>query len=134
MFSRIKEDISDINYDRVRRHTPSWMNRRIDDQTEQNIQQYQNLSQSEIAQRIGELDREWDIERVLEFNASALALTGLVLGLTRNRKWLMVPSVVLPFLLQHSVQGWCPPLPLFRAMGVRTRKEIDKEKFSIQDV
>ena len=36
------------------------------------------------------------------------------------------------FLAQHSVQGWCPPMPLFRKMGVRTRQEIEREKYALK--
>ena len=82
--------------------------------------------------RIGALDREWDVERVLEVNASTLALSGLVLGVTVNKKWLLVPGVVLSFLLQHGLQGWCPPLPLLRRLGIRTRGEIDREKYALK--
>jgi hypothetical protein len=32
------------------------------------------------------------------------------------------------FLLQHALQGWCPPLPIIRALGVRTAEEISAEK------
>lgn len=84
--------------------------------------------------RIGELDREWDIERVLEVNASSLALTGLVLGATVDKKWLTLPAVVLPFLLQHALQGWCPPLPLLRRLGLRTQGEIDREKYALKEL
>ena len=72
------------------------------------------------------------MERLLEANASAAAFTGLVLGITRNRKWLIVPSVVLPFLFQHAIQGWCPPVPIFRRLGVRTRDEINREKYALK--
>ena len=84
-----------------------------------------------IKSRIKELDKEWDIERVLALNASLFALTGIILGATLNKKWLMLPVVVTSFLAQHAVQGWCPPLPLFRKMGYRTRKEIDQERFAL---
>ncbi|HSH82103.1 MAG TPA: hypothetical protein VLA19_26550 [Herpetosiphonaceae bacterium] len=40
--------------------------------------------------------------------------------------------MVLPFLVQHAVQGWCPPLLVIRALGVRTRKEIDVEKYALK--
>jgi hypothetical protein len=108
------------------------VNREIDRQTNSNIRRYANSSEEVINRRIEELDREWDIERALEANASALALTGLFLGLTVNRKWLALPTVVLSFLLQHSLQGWCPPLPLLRRLGVRTRGEIDREKYELK--
>ena len=66
--------------------------------------------QMKLPVAIKEFDREWDMERVLETNASALAFTGLVLGVTHNKKWLIVPGIVLPFFFQHAVQGWCPPV------------------------
>ncbi|MEH6388395.1 MULTISPECIES: DUF2892 domain-containing protein [Pseudomonas] len=120
--------------DRVRRSTSDDINRSIDDQADANIRRFSQRSHDEIRQRIDTLDREWDVERVLEVNASALALTGLVLGLTVNRKWLFLPGVVLPFLLQHGLQGWCPPLPILRRLGIRTRGEIDREKYALINV
>ena len=36
------------------------------------------------------------------------------------------------FLLQHALQGWCPPLPLFRRLGVRTAREIARERYALQ--
>ncbi len=126
------EDPTQASADRVRRSTPEHVNQQIDKQTNSNIRHYANSSPEVIQKRIEELDKEWDIERVLEVNASTLALTGLVLGLTGNKKWLMLPGVVLPFLLQHGLQGWCPPLPILRRLGVRTRGEIDREKYELK--
>ncbi len=59
-------------------------------------------------------------------NAPGIALVGTVLGATVNRKWLLLPGgFVLPFLAQHALQGWCPPVSLFRRLGIRTRREIE---------
>ena len=44
----------------------------------------------------------------------------------------MLPGIVLPFLFQHAVQGWCPPVPVLRRLGVRTREEIDREKYALK--
>ncbi|EIC29909.1 hypothetical protein [Methylomicrobium album] len=118
--------------DRVRANTSEAINRRIDRAIEARVREYAQKSSVEITRRIDELDREWDIERLLETNASALAFTGLLLGITKNVKWLLLPAVVLPFLFQHAVQGWCPPVPLLRRLGVRTRKEIDREKYALK--
>jgi hypothetical protein len=126
------EDPTEASADRVRRSTAPEVNREIDRRTNSNIRRYANNSAEVIHRRIEELDREWDIERALEVNASTLALTGLLLGVTVNKKWLMLPGVVLPFLLQHGLQGWCPPLPLLRRLGVRTRGEIDREKYELK--
>ena len=118
--------------DRVRANTSEEINRRIDQEIEDSVREYAKRSRSEITRRIEELDREWDMERLLETNASAIAFTGLALGLTHSKKWLIVPGIVLPFLFQHAIQGWCPPVPVFRRLGVRTREEIDRERYALK--
>lgn len=118
--------------DRVRANTATEINAKIDRKITESVRFYSGKSEDKITQRIHDLEREWDMERLLETNASALAFTGLVLGVIRNSKWLFLPGIVLPFLLQHAVQGWCPPVPLFRRLGVRTREEIEREKFALK--
>ena len=118
--------------DRVRSSTASEINARTRREIEERVRSYVSRSQAEITRRIGELDREWDMERLLETNASALAFAGLALGVVHSRKWLIVTGIVLPFLFQHAVQGWCPPVPILRRLGVRTRKEIDREKYALK--
>jgi hypothetical protein len=36
--------------------------------------------------------------------------------------------------VQHvtAVQGWCPPVSLFRRLGFRTQREIDEERFALK--
>ena len=118
--------------DRVQRNTAVETNERIKRETEERVKTYESRSCEEITRRIEELDREWDIERWLETNASTLALTGVTLGVLHSKKWLIVPGIVLPFLLQHAVQGWCPPLPLMRRFGIRTSEEIEREKYALK--
>jgi hypothetical protein len=131
-------DAADLNQiakeedDHVRRHTRTSINVSIDRQTEDNIAYWSSQPREAIDARIHELDLEWDVERFLEMTASSLALTGVIAGLAGRRKGLIFSTVVLGFLLQHAVQGWCPPLPLFRSMGIRTRKEIDREKYALK--
>ncbi len=120
--------------DRVRRYTPARINQELDRSREERVQFYASQPREVIEQRLEELNHEWDIERWLETNASALALLGVSLGLTVNKKWFLLPAVVLPFLLQHAVQGWCPPVPLLRRIGVRTQQEIDAEKYALRSL
>lgn len=127
------ETSASANADRVRRSTAADVNEQIDRQTDDNIERYSHGSDAIIRRRMHELDEEWDVERVLEVNASTLALTGLVLGTTVNRKWLFLSGGVLAFLLQHGLQGWCPPLAVLRRLGIRTRGEIDREKYALKN-
>lgn len=89
-------------------------------------------SMTAIETRLDGLEDEWDIERTLEANASTLALTGVLLGALVGKRWLWLPGVVATLLLQHALQGWCPPVEVFRRMGVRTRGEIDTEKYALK--
>jgi hypothetical protein len=118
--------------ERVRANTAAQVNRRIDQQIEENVRRYTDKSPEEIARRIWELEQEWDIERVLQAMASSFSLLGIALSLTSDRRWIVLPGVVLSFLLLHAVQGWCPPVPVLRRLGVRTREEIDRERYELK--
>lgn len=119
--------------ERVRRSTGSNQNKKIDRQIIDSIKNYRKHPWL-IKARLRKLDKEWDIERMLETNMSVIALAGLALSVFVNRNWLLLPATVLLFFLQHAVQGWCPPIPLFRALGVRTRPEIDREKYALKAI
>jgi hypothetical protein len=121
-----------LELERVRRHTAQQINERIDKDISDVVRAYAAASDEELSARIAELERAWDIERVLETNASIVALAGVALAVTRGRRWLLLTSGVLGFLLLHGTQGWCPPLPVFRRLGVRTRSEIDRERFALK--
>lgn len=112
---------------RVPRHSRGEANTRIREDALQRLKRCEQADASRISARIAELEREWDIERVLEANAATIALIGLGLGASVDRRWFALPAIVAGFLLQHAVQGWCPPLPLFRRLGVRTAREIHEE-------
>jgi hypothetical protein len=118
--------------DRVRVNTDDAINQEIERQTTKSIQCVSAGGPAAIERRLAELELEWDIERFVETMAPTFTLLGLTLGLTRNRAWFILPLVVQTFLLQHAIQGWCPPIPLLRRMGVRTSGEIGEERFALK--
>lgn len=118
--------------ERVPLNTSACSNQQIRRDTEENIAHYRHAGRSAIDRRLQELEQEWDVERVLETNAATACIVGVTLGLTVNRKWFLLPGIVGAFLLQHALHGWCPPLPVFRAMGRRTQREIDEERFALK--
>lgn len=124
--------IQRANADRVRAHTSPEVNADLDHELVDRVRTLANASPDELEDEIDALEREWDIERVLEMNASVLALAGVALALLRHRRWLYLPAAVLSFLFQHSAHGWCPPIPVLRRMGFRTRKEIDRERYALK--
>ena len=116
---------------RVERNTAAEINARIRRQIEANVAYYAQHPQ-EIGRRLDDLDREWDIERTLEANAASIGLAGVALGAMADRRWLLLPAAVTAFLLQHAIQGWCPPVPFFRRRGVRTAEEIAAERYALK--
>jgi hypothetical protein len=117
---------------RVPQHTAESVNQRIRRQTEANVARVAAGGPQAIARRLAELDREWDIERTLEANASTVSLVGVSLAARYGRKWLALPAAVAGFLLLHAVQGWCPPMPVLRRLGFRTSTEIDSERYALR--
>jgi hypothetical protein len=111
---------------RVRLATADDINEEIDRETLERLSAYVECPEM-IDRRLDELDREWDIERTLEANAATLILLGIIKS-KWSPKWLALPIIVAGFLLQHALQGWCPPIPVFRRLGIRTQREIDNER------
>lgn len=120
--------------DRVPLNSSMEANRRIEAQTEANINRHRHDSPAQLAKRIRELEEEWDIERTLEANAAGVVLLGVGLGLLVNKRFFVLPGLVAGFLMQHALQGWCPPLPVFRHLGVRTQSEIDREIYALKAI
>lgn len=118
--------------DRVRAHTRPEINDWLDNDLERRIRFYAGQDREEISRRIEQLDREWDIERAIEANAAGLSVGALVLGMLVSRKWLLLPLAISGFLLNHAIDGWCPPVPLFRSRGLRTRMEIERERYALR--
>jgi hypothetical protein len=117
--------------ERVPRNTRASVNNRIHARTLHDISRYVGADPVFIDERIRELEREWDVERALESNAAAVIIAGVGLGFM-NRRFLALPMVAAAFLLQHALQGWCPPLPLLRRLGIRTSAEIHDEIIALR--
>ncbi len=90
--------------------------------------------QEEITARLAELDEEWDIERILQLEGTALTISGVILGLTVNKKWLALPLAASVILLIAIAKNWTGPLPILRNLGFRTRVEIEKEKYALKAI
>jgi hypothetical protein len=118
--------------ERVAANTSDEINEWIRRETDARVSWLAGAGPTAVEARLAELDREWDVERFVETMAPSLSLAGLALGIVVNRKWLLLPVVVQGFFLQHALQGWCPPIPVLRRLGVRTSKEINDERMAVK--
>lgn len=117
---------------RVEQSTDERLNQAIRARADAEVVRLESASDEEIAERLRELDEEWDVERLLQVNASTLVLLGVLLGAKVDRRFLLLPAAVFTFFAQHALQGWCPPIPVFRRLGVRTHREIARERHALK--
>lgn len=118
--------------DRVRAHTAAAVLRRIDDDTTAGLVQHADAPSEVIAQRLEALDREWDTDQAIELEASLMGLTGLALGTFVRPVLGALPAVVAGAVLLRATTGVYPLLPLFRRLGLRTSKEIARERYALK--
>ena len=113
--------------DRVRRHTAPHVNDNLDRLADVSVERCASSGRDAIVARLGQLDREWDIDRALMVNFALLGGLTHELG-ERYTGWKHFFRAQMGFLLLHAVVGWCPPVVVFRRLGFRTAKEIAAER------
>lgn len=117
---------------RVELHTAAALNDAIRQRADAQVLRLEAAPAEEIGKRLRVLDAEWDVERVLQANASVIVLLGLLLAASASRRFLLLPTAVFGFFAQHALQGWCPPVPVIRRLGVRTQREIERERHALK--
>lgn len=121
-----------LRSDRVRSRTAEAVLRRIDEQTEERLHREAAAGPESMARRLGDLDREWDIDRAITAEAAMTGLAGLALGTAVDRRFLGLPAVVGGMLVLYALRGWYPLLPVLRRAGLRTPREISRERFALK--
>lgn len=122
----------DQRHDRVRRHTAAQVLRRIDDDTLAHLGAYAEADDADVHHRLQDLDREWDTDRALEVEAATVGLAGLALGVLVRPVFLAVPAFAAAAVLTQALTGRYPLMPLFRRLGLRTAKEIARERHALK--
>lgn len=123
--------------DPIRARTSAASNARIDQRTRAAVDEVA-VSRARIQARLGDLDREWSVDRavMLAFAiAGGTSATLAMRGLARRGHtggWGALFFTQLGFLAYHAARRWCPPLPILRRLGVRSQREIDAERAALE--
>jgi hypothetical protein len=117
---------------RVPEHTAEDVNNAIDRETAAGFGRRVGAGAQSIQKGLDELEREWDVERTLQTNFAVVTLAGLVLGALVDRRWYLFSAAAAGFMVQHALQGWCPPISVFRRLGFRTESEINHERYALK--
>ena len=116
---------------RVEQRTAPEVNERISCETEVSLGRAA-ANPERIERRLAELDREWDIERVLQTNFGVINLVTLTVGALAASPFFLLTGITAVFMAKHALEGWCPPVPIFRRFGVRTAREIAHERYALK--
>ncbi|HEU4648581.1 MAG TPA: hypothetical protein VFS33_05940 [Gemmatimonadales bacterium] len=120
--------------DRLRQRTADRIRARLDERMLARLRRETAADPRRLTRRMKELDQQWNIERILEGTAAAAVLTGVGLGATVDRRFLVLPAVVLLLWLQQAAAGWCPPAAVLRRFGLHTRREIETERQALEQL
>jgi hypothetical protein len=116
---------------KVEDHSPEEINAGIREETKARIARYAAEPEEILRGRLEELEHEWDIERMLEANFAGVVLASLLLGRVAGKGFFALAGIAAVFMTQHVLQGWCPPVSVFRRLGIRTSREIEHERNSL---
>lgn len=76
---------------------------------------------------VEELEKEWDIEKIVELSAAVVTIASVLLSHTKNKQLNKLGDTISSLLGVDSLKNWRPPTPFLRGMGFRSREEIDRE-------
>jgi len=115
-------------------NTPNRVNEVISDRIRENVARFAAATPVLLEQRLRELDREWDVERLTGTVSGLVLLGSVLLAWLMGDGWLVLPAIIGACLLLHAVVGWTPALPLIRQMGYRTAEEISQERYALKAI
>lgn len=117
----------------VRAHTLPSVNRRIDQEVERRLTEIVDRDDSMACQRrLRELESEWEVERALTALIGVGSIAGTIVARRMDGMWWLVPAIGGLVLLEQSLTGGSLLLAALRRIGLRTRREIDLEKFALK--
>lgn len=127
------ESWNQTSTDAVRSHAPGGVNKRIDEKVERCVRYMAQRERAEISCYLQSLEREWDVNRAVMVAGSLVSLLGLWQARRSGAIWRALSGVAAGLMLHHGLIGFGPLAGLVRAVGrVRTRREIDLEKFALK--
>lgn len=107
-------------------------NKGPENRTLDNIRFYGSLGREGIDERIRALDDEWDVERAVTVGLAGAGAAGLIMGLLGSRIWRLLAWAALPLLFLFGQDKWRPSDGILKSLGLRSRKEIQDEKYALK--
>ena len=119
----------------VAENSPASVNDCLREQAEKSVARYQNANAEQIELSLAQLNREWDVERLIEAESAMMILLGLLIGANFGRKWLVLPLFSTAMLIVHNTEEYSPLfLSFYQRIGFRSTNEIARRTLCSQSL
>ena len=88
-----------------------------------------DLSRDEIRELNLRLDAEWDLDRWLHLLFGGGTMVSFFVGLFGHRRLRWLSVLMADLALWTAITGWSPLKALLQRVGVRTRAQIERERY-----
>jgi hypothetical protein len=102
------------------------------DSVKDSVRFYGSLGQQAVAERLQSLEDEPDLETVATLAMAGTGILALVFGLMGSRLWRLLAWMALPLIFAHARGRLAAPGDFLKTLGLRSRKEIQEEKYALK--
>jgi hypothetical protein len=102
------------------------------DSVKDSVRFYGSLGQQAVSDRLLALEDEPDQETVATLAIAGSGILALAFGLLGSRLWRLLAWMALPLIFAHARGSLSAPCEFLKTLGLRSRKEIQEEKFALK--
>jgi hypothetical protein len=102
------------------------------DSVKDSVSFYGSLGQHAVSERLQALEDEPDLETVATLAMAGTGILALVFGLMGSRLWRLLAWMALPLIFAHARGRLSAPGDFLKTLGLRSRKEIQEEKYALK--
>ena len=106
---------------------------KIVDRTFEIVKEFAHKGRKKITDRLREIEREADLEKIIYLNLAAIATTGAVLSyISGDKRWAIMPAAAALILGVDTLFGITSKVPFLRRLGLRLKDEILHERYALK--
>ena len=102
------------------------------DSVKDSVRFYGSLGSQAVVDRLKALEDEPDLETVATLGLAGMGVLALVFGMLGSRLWRLLAWAVLPLIFAHARGRLAGPGEFLKTLGLRSRKEIEEEKYALK--
>jgi hypothetical protein len=102
------------------------------DSVKDSVRFYGSLGPQAVADRLKALEDEPDLETVATLGLAGTGVLALIFGIMGSRLWRLLAWAALPLIFAHARGRLAAPGEFLKTLGLRSRREIEEEKYALK--